>query len=94
MIVKNMSPSSLYFVAYLTAAMFNALFDIAYPENLVTPVFRANFADPRPDPIIMHFFVIPARRSGRNALITWIVPRVFVLYFDSIEKDCFQRRCL
>ena len=78
----KMIPSSLNLDAYFAIARFNAAFEIPYPTNVSKLFLFATIGDPAVVEIVRHFFVVPARRRGRKALMVWMGPMVFVLNYE------------
>lgn len=63
----------------MTVARFTAALDIEYPVILSNSALNVNSGPPSSEVMTKHFFVEPARMSGRNALMRWMMPKTFVL---------------
>ena len=72
-------PWSFKAVAYLATTMFTAAFEMEYDVLLGTFTSSVKRVEPKPDVMTRTFFVSPARRRGRKALMVCVTPITLVL---------------
>lgn len=75
---RKVKPSSRRLTAYSATSMFTAALEIGYCGFTLRPEMRTTSVAASPVEIVMTFFVWPARRRGRKALIVCATPTTFV----------------